>query len=73
MEFRLTYQGLLLATQKDPVSGQADARAEYKTGVIFERCRQGGTDRSEETNSVGSPSHYGVEFSGGVFRGAGGL
>jgi hypothetical protein len=30
MEFRLTYEGLLLATQKDPVSGQADARTEHK-------------------------------------------
>ena len=33
MEFRLTYQGLLLATQKDPLSGQADARAEHKRDI----------------------------------------
>lgn len=30
MEFRLTYQGPLKSTQKDPVSNQADARAEHK-------------------------------------------
>ena len=33
MEFRLTYEGLLLATQKDPVDGQADARAEHKRHI----------------------------------------
>ena len=33
MEFRLTYEGLLFATQKDPVSGQADARAEHKRDI----------------------------------------
>lgn len=30
MQFRPTYQGPLLATQKDPVSGQKDARADHK-------------------------------------------
>ena len=33
MEFRLTYEGSLFATQKDPVSGQADARAEHKRDI----------------------------------------
>jgi hypothetical protein len=30
MQFRLTYEGPLLATQKDPVSGQVDRRAGHK-------------------------------------------
>lgn len=30
VQFRLTYEGELLSTQKDPVGGQADARAEHK-------------------------------------------
>ncbi|HUC61794.1 MAG TPA: hypothetical protein VMF53_07545 [Alphaproteobacteria bacterium] len=30
MQFRLTYEGQLFATQKDPVSGQPDARADHK-------------------------------------------
>jgi hypothetical protein len=30
MQFRLTYQGPLYATQKDPVTNQRDARAEHK-------------------------------------------
>jgi hypothetical protein len=30
MEFRLTYEGPLLATQRDPVNGQPDRRAEHK-------------------------------------------
>ena len=33
VEFRLTYEGPLLATQKDPVSGQADARADHKRNI----------------------------------------
>jgi hypothetical protein len=33
VEFRLTYEGPLLATQKDPVSGQADARADHKRTI----------------------------------------
>lgn len=30
MEFRLTYEGLLLSTQKDALTGQKDARASHK-------------------------------------------
>lgn len=30
MQFRLTYEGLLLATQRDPVNGQRDKRADHK-------------------------------------------
>jgi hypothetical protein len=30
MQFRLTYEGLLLSTQKDPVSTQRDAKADHK-------------------------------------------
>jgi hypothetical protein len=30
MEFRLNYEGPLLSTQKDPVDGQKDARADHK-------------------------------------------
>ena len=33
VEFRLTYEGLLLATQHDPVKGQADARAPHKVAI----------------------------------------
>ena len=33
VEFRLTYEGPLKATQKDPVSGQADARASHKRDI----------------------------------------
>jgi hypothetical protein len=33
VEFRLTYEGLLMATQKDAISGQHDARAEHKRGL----------------------------------------
>lgn len=30
MEFRLTYEGPLMATQRDAVSGQKDARVDHK-------------------------------------------
>jgi hypothetical protein len=33
VEFRLTYEGLLFSTQKDPVKGQVDARAEHKREI----------------------------------------
>jgi hypothetical protein len=33
MEFRLTYEGPLLATQRDPVTGQADKRADHKHDI----------------------------------------
>jgi hypothetical protein len=33
MEFRLTYQGALLATQKDPVNSQRDKRANHKHAI----------------------------------------
>jgi len=33
VEFRLTYEGPLLSTQKDPVNGQVDARAEHKRDI----------------------------------------
>lgn len=33
MEFRLTYDGPLRATQKDPVNGQVDARAAHKQDI----------------------------------------
>jgi hypothetical protein len=33
MEFRLTYEGPLMATQRDPVSGQKDARAQHKHDI----------------------------------------
>ena len=33
MEFRLTYEGPLYSTQKDPVNGQPDKRAEHKHDI----------------------------------------
>ncbi len=33
MQFRLTYEGLLLATQRDPLSGQQDKRANHKHDI----------------------------------------
>ena len=33
MEFRLTYQGPLFATQRDPVTGQIDKRADHKHDI----------------------------------------
>jgi hypothetical protein len=33
MEFRLTYEGSLLATQRDPVTGQVDKRADHKHDI----------------------------------------
>lgn len=39
MEFRLTYEGKLFATQRDPLSGQRDARADHKHDLrrVFHR------------------------------------
>lgn len=33
MQFRLTYEGLLLATQRDPLTGQQDRRADHKHDI----------------------------------------
>ncbi len=33
MQFRLTYEGLLLATQRDPENGQRDKRADHKHDI----------------------------------------
>ena len=33
MQFRLTYEGLLLATQRDPISGQQDKRGSRKHDI----------------------------------------
>lgn len=33
MQFRLTYEGLLLATQRDPVTGQQDRRGSHKHDI----------------------------------------
>jgi hypothetical protein len=40
MEFRLTYTGPLLATQRDPITGQKDNRADHKHDLRREFHRQ---------------------------------
>lgn len=39
MEFRLTYEGALFSTQRDPVNGQKDAKADHKQDIrrVFHR------------------------------------